>query len=292
MIVTKNRINIIIVLAWIISLIVSLAPWLGLGLKSTSNENKNKLCETNDNYIYALGSASLSYYIPLVIILFVYSKIFKAAQKQVRFMKENSYLYKINNSNNNLNNEHAQQYDSNYSIKSKLHMNHCDCTCKQLNGNNTIYSSKKSNISKMNSTYFTETVTKENNINNNGNNFLQVHSYYPQLQSSNDQHNIRLFLNDNNANLMVNNNIKKSHSYDSSLHKIKNQNLIAQEQEYCKNCLGKKNFISSSKYNLVRSSGVFFKLATKFTKFKKEKKAAKTLAIVVGCLSITILFLY
>ena len=147
MIVTKNRINIIILCAWIISLCViwiinqhikpwlyniiwlifllkvSLAPWFGLGLKSTSNENKNNLCETNDNYIYALGSASLSYYIPLIIILFVYSRIFKAAQKQLRFMKENNYLYRMNNSNSNLNEQ--GQYDSNNSIKSKSHMNHC-----------------------------------------------------------------------------------------------------------------------------------------------------------------------
>ncbi len=189
----------------------------------------------------------------------------------------------MNNSNSNLNEQ--GQYDSNNSIKSKSHMNHCDCTCQQINNNNIIYTSKKSNMSKMNSAYFTQIVSKENSINN-GNTYLQVHSYYPQDHPSNNQKNIRLISNNNN--LMVNsdnNNMKKARSYDSSLHKIKNQSV--QHQEFCKNCFYKKNsFISSSKYNLARSSGVFLKLASKFTKFKKEKKAAKTLAIVVGCLSI------
>ena len=90
---------------------------------------------------------------------------------------------------------------------------------------------------------------------------------------------------------MMTNNIKKSLSYDSSLSKIKNSLMNvnfqqAQTKKKCESCSNKdNNNMSSSKSNLARSSAVFLRFIAKLTKFKKEQKAAKTLAIVVGCLS-------
>lgn len=80
---TKRRIYLIILFVWTLSLVVSLAPQIGW----KSPQASNKLCEVNEDLAYALFSASLSFYIPLLIILIVYYRIFKEARAQSKFLK-------------------------------------------------------------------------------------------------------------------------------------------------------------------------------------------------------------
>lgn len=82
-IMTKRRIYLIILFVWTLSLVVSLAPQIGW----KSPQNSSKICEVNEDLAYALFSASLSFYIPLAIILIVYYRIFKEARAQSRFLK-------------------------------------------------------------------------------------------------------------------------------------------------------------------------------------------------------------
>jgi hypothetical protein len=79
---TKRRVFFIILFVWLISLIVSLAPQIGWKSPQTANNT----CEVNEDMFYALFSASVSYYIPLIIILFVYFRVYKEATAQMRFL--------------------------------------------------------------------------------------------------------------------------------------------------------------------------------------------------------------
>ena len=95
LIITKRRVYIIIAFVWFVSLGVSLVPFFGLK-KPQSN---NRTCEVNDNIGYTVFSSSLSFYIPLFIILLVYFRIFKEANKQSNFLKTGLKTSKVDEKN-------------------------------------------------------------------------------------------------------------------------------------------------------------------------------------------------
>jgi hypothetical protein len=89
LIMTKRRVYIMIGFVWTLSLIVSLAPEIGW----KSPQKSKSVCEVNEDLAYAFFSASISFYIPLVIILIVYYRIFKEARRQMKFLRTGTCIF-------------------------------------------------------------------------------------------------------------------------------------------------------------------------------------------------------
>ncbi len=81
---TKQVIFIIIGCIWLISVLLSYGPvLLGVYSQSKTDNHSSNLTECNmrPNRIYSIISSSTSFYIPLIIILFLYGRIFITARK-------------------------------------------------------------------------------------------------------------------------------------------------------------------------------------------------------------------
>ena len=81
-IMTKRRLFSIITIVWTLSLIISLTPKLSGKSKQILNQ-----CEVNQDLYFVIFSASISFWLPLVIILFVYFRIYLVIRTQMRFLK-------------------------------------------------------------------------------------------------------------------------------------------------------------------------------------------------------------
>ncbi|CAF3180836.1 unnamed protein product [Rotaria socialis] len=82
-IITHRRTIYAILIAWFVAALISIAPFLGWHNKVKSTA---QTCEVNDDLFYVLFSCSFSFYIPLVIILCVYGRIYGEATRQYQFL--------------------------------------------------------------------------------------------------------------------------------------------------------------------------------------------------------------
>jgi hypothetical protein len=82
-IITHRRTIFAILTAWLVAILVSIVPFLGWNKQVKSTEQS---CLVNDNLSYVLFSCSFSFYIPLIIILCVYGRIYGEAIRQYRFL--------------------------------------------------------------------------------------------------------------------------------------------------------------------------------------------------------------
>jgi hypothetical protein len=82
-IITHRRTLYAIFLAWIVAAFISIAPFLGWRKQVKSTD---RICEVNDDLSYVLFSCSFSFYIPLIIILCVYGRIYGEANRQYQFL--------------------------------------------------------------------------------------------------------------------------------------------------------------------------------------------------------------
>ncbi|CAF1075321.1 unnamed protein product [Adineta steineri] len=92
-IITHTRTLIAILIAWLISIVVSIAPFLNNFNGVTS---KYQDCSVNENKQYVLFSCSFSFYIPLIIILCVYGRIYGEAIRQHAFLSGGEKKVRIN----------------------------------------------------------------------------------------------------------------------------------------------------------------------------------------------------
>jgi hypothetical protein len=83
LIITHRRTLFAILLAWLVSSLVSIVPFLGWHNEVKSTD---QICLVNDNLSYVLFSCSFSFYIPLIIILCVYGRIYAEAIRQNAFL--------------------------------------------------------------------------------------------------------------------------------------------------------------------------------------------------------------
>ncbi|CAF1434717.1 unnamed protein product [Rotaria sp. Silwood1] len=82
-IITHHRTIFAILIAWLVAIIVSIVPFLDWNKKVKSTDQS---CLVNDNLFYVLFSCSFSFYIPLIIILVVYGRIYGEALRQYEFL--------------------------------------------------------------------------------------------------------------------------------------------------------------------------------------------------------------
>ncbi|XP_070595522.1 beta-2 adrenergic receptor [Erythrolamprus reginae] len=86
---TKNKARMIILLVWIISILTSFLPiymnWYKAEGKDAADCYGNEsCCDFFTNREYAIASSVISFYVPLVIMVFVYARVFQVAKKQLK----------------------------------------------------------------------------------------------------------------------------------------------------------------------------------------------------------------
>ncbi|XP_073676384.1 adrenoceptor beta 2, surface a [Garra rufa] len=86
---TKGRARIIVLLVWVIAGLISFLPihmgwWISDTYEAECCLQKVNCCEFHTNTPYAIISSIISFYIPLVIMIFVYSRVFQEARKQLK----------------------------------------------------------------------------------------------------------------------------------------------------------------------------------------------------------------
>ncbi|XP_078063428.1 beta-4C adrenergic receptor-like [Mustelus asterias] len=91
---TKGRARAIVCLVWAISALISFLPimnrWWEAGDEDAQRcYREPTCCDFVTNWPYAIISSTISFYIPLVIMILLYSKVFSEAKKQMEKMEKN-----------------------------------------------------------------------------------------------------------------------------------------------------------------------------------------------------------
>ncbi|KAK2516377.1 5-hydroxytryptamine receptor 5A [Columba livia] len=87
---TRRRIsNVMIVLTWVLSAAISLAPLFGWGETYSPEQER---CQVSQEPSYAIVSTGGAFYLPLCVVLFVYWKIYKAAKFRVGGGRRNAVV--------------------------------------------------------------------------------------------------------------------------------------------------------------------------------------------------------
>ncbi|XP_013419311.1 alpha-1D adrenergic receptor [Lingula anatina] len=97
-IITERRAALIVVLVWLLSLVISLGPLIGWKEPADPDE---RVCTVTTQTGYVIFSVSGSFYIPMVIIVGVYYKIYKAAIRQSTFLSTGYKRYKGSSTDDN-----------------------------------------------------------------------------------------------------------------------------------------------------------------------------------------------
>uniref|UniRef100_A0A8C6SIF1 Beta-2 adrenergic receptor n=1 Tax=Neogobius melanostomus TaxID=47308 RepID=A0A8C6SIF1_9GOBI len=89
---TQGRAFAVILAVWIIASLISFLPihlklWVSSDTKATECLNNTSCCDFNTNAVYAVASSIISFYLPLVVMIFLYSRVFQEAQKQLEKIK-------------------------------------------------------------------------------------------------------------------------------------------------------------------------------------------------------------
>lgn len=95
LIITRRRTIFAIVFAWFVAILISMAPYLGWQNQVLSND---QTCAVNDNLTYVIFSCSFSFYIPLIVILCVYGRIYSKATRQHRFLVDGAKQVRMKDS--------------------------------------------------------------------------------------------------------------------------------------------------------------------------------------------------
>nr|XP_003412456.1 beta-3 adrenergic receptor [Loxodonta africana] len=91
--VTKRRARAAVVLVWVVSAAVSFAPimsqWWRVGADAEAQlcHSNPRCCAFASNMPYALLSSLVSFYLPLLVMLFVYARVFIVATRQLRLLR-------------------------------------------------------------------------------------------------------------------------------------------------------------------------------------------------------------
>lgn len=102
---TKCKARIVVVLVWVIAALISYLPihmkwWISDDEEAQMCIKDSNCCEFYTNMAYAITSSIVSFYIPLVIMVFVYSRVFQEAKRQLK--KIDQSVGRFHNDNSNL----------------------------------------------------------------------------------------------------------------------------------------------------------------------------------------------
>nr|AGU01500.1 beta-2 adrenergic receptor [Sus scrofa] len=86
---TKNKARVVILMVWVVSGLISFLPIKMHWYQATHREALNcyaeeACCDFFTNQPYAIASSIVSFYLPLVVMVFVYSRVFQVARRQLQ----------------------------------------------------------------------------------------------------------------------------------------------------------------------------------------------------------------
>ncbi|XP_034070877.1 adrenoceptor beta 2, surface a [Gymnodraco acuticeps] len=118
---TKCKARIVVVLVWVIAALISFLPihmkWWASDDKEAEVCHENiSCCEFHTNTAYAITSSIISFYIPLIIMVFVYSRVFQVARRQLKKIDQSVGRFH-NSDNSNLNSLEANNGRGNKKAK-------------------------------------------------------------------------------------------------------------------------------------------------------------------------------
>jgi len=91
-IMTTRRTIYLIIIVWTVSILTSVVPLFGL----TDRGQDSGTCKVNKNTFYTIFSSMISFYIPVIILLILYSRVYQEAKKQgEKLENEKRRLYQI-----------------------------------------------------------------------------------------------------------------------------------------------------------------------------------------------------
>ncbi|XP_056102644.1 adrenoceptor beta 3a [Rhinichthys klamathensis goyatoka] len=89
----KCRARIIVCVVWLVSALISFVPimsnWHAQEKGEKNNDNEKDSCAFDTNMTFAIISSVVSFYIPLLIMIFVYARVFLIATRQVQLIGNN-----------------------------------------------------------------------------------------------------------------------------------------------------------------------------------------------------------
>jgi uncharacterized membrane protein len=101
-IMTTRRTIYLIIVVWAVSMLTSVVPLFGLtDREKTSHDiavddGRYETCKVNKNTFYTIFSSLISFYIPVLILLILYSRVYQEAKKQGKKLEnEKRRLYEI-----------------------------------------------------------------------------------------------------------------------------------------------------------------------------------------------------
>ncbi|KAM6983502.1 adrenoceptor beta 2, surface b [Tautogolabrus adspersus] len=85
---TRGRAFAVVLGVWVVASLISFLPihlklWVSNDKKACMCLNNVYCCDFNTNVAYAVSSSIVSFYLPLVVMIFLYSRVFQEAQKQL-----------------------------------------------------------------------------------------------------------------------------------------------------------------------------------------------------------------
>jgi hypothetical protein len=101
-IMTIRRTIYLIIVVWAVSILTSVVPLFGLTDREKKpndlsiEQGRFETCKVNKNTFYTIFSSMISFYIPVIILLILYSRVYQEAQKQGKKLEnEKRRLYQI-----------------------------------------------------------------------------------------------------------------------------------------------------------------------------------------------------
>ncbi|XP_017276911.1 beta-2 adrenergic receptor [Kryptolebias marmoratus] len=101
---TRGRAIVVVLTVWTVASLISFLPiFLGVWIKDDKHVMEcikdHNCCEFHTNTTYAVVSSIVSFYLPLVVMIFLYSRVFQEAQKQLEKIRgRERHLHKLHNS--------------------------------------------------------------------------------------------------------------------------------------------------------------------------------------------------
>ncbi|XP_072487125.1 beta-2 adrenergic receptor [Notamacropus eugenii] len=101
---TKGKARVVILVVWVVSALTSFLPIQMHWYRASHQEalscyEKETCCDFFTNQAYAIASSIVSFYVPLVVMVFVYSRVFQVAKKQLKKIDKSEGRFHVQNSN-------------------------------------------------------------------------------------------------------------------------------------------------------------------------------------------------
>ena len=129
-IMTKRRTIYLIIIVWAASILTSVVPLLGFtdrGKIVKGAAGLPETCNVNKNTLYTIFSSMVSFYIPVIILLILYSRVYQEAKKQgEKLENEKRRLYQIEYQIASDQVRRQQSHSNGHSITSRINSTRSD----------------------------------------------------------------------------------------------------------------------------------------------------------------------